>query len=686
MSKKRDDIEDVIDVTEEQTESQEITGTLTDVSEELSVSQSQERVSSLLGNRSPKKIREHKVLLMLENAFSREGLIYSENVDEPRSGKESICVLGPYSITNLKDKLLEGHLRKTDRVMHSGGRWKPLLEEFPEWAVHVHSNDEFSRTVELTQTHTLTGTSELDSSKIPETIEAPDSLSDSDLELEDFGDELVRNSSDVVQPKPTRKAPAKPTTPKKLEVEKVDELLPQGTRKPLAPSPQGLGPVQLTLVITVLLGAGLIFFSQRSKNSSENTAIDAKVQKTDESIVKKSAEWPLNLQPLSLDSLYQEDSPIIKKIRPLLRAYEAGVTSFSPSDEILLRRIADPASSSWVARKLASNQLAVHYLSRGDISRARDSLLPILQEAPDDFATLVNMALIDISEGKMGQARETLRVAFRIEKDMHWLTLSLLGMLEGLSDRWTDANKNFQDALARNPNNPYILGLWLQTLLKQGKGVRFQIQKLVEDALWSDPDALIDAPIPAPIAGHFFYSEALEGLIRGAESLGNSLSPSKLSYLRWLKGRVFSFSPLTQPLGTVMKDLELDQDLQAQVLYAYTLKEQQRYDEASEVLTKALPLIEDRKITKSSWPWTLAGDVALARSRYDQAITFFQSALNRNNFDYAAVHGLAVTLRDRGQYSNAQQKLKEALSLQPNFMPSKLRMTRFEWQGVSRAQ
>jgi tetratricopeptide (TPR) repeat protein len=688
---------DVMDVVEEQTESQEITGTLTDVREEVS-SSPEERIRSLLGSKSLKKSKERKVLLMLENTRSREGLIYSENVNQPHSGEKCVCILGPFSVSALKAKLLEGQLRKTDRVMFSGNRWKPLLEEFPDWGVHVHSNDEFSRTVEFTQTSTLTsGTvpfseDEGSSPTVPRIEEADG------LELEEVEDEVIRASTPVpaAAVPEKKKAPVHPQPSKSLEIERVEELSPKSesrseaktkTRSQSEKAP-GMGPIQLTLLLTVFLGTALIFFSRRDRGAkSEEVTMDVKSQASvAQNAIKKSAQWPLNLQPLSLDSLYQEDSPVMKRIRPLMRAYEAGITSFSSADEILLRRIADPASSSWVARKIASNQLAVHYLSKGDTRKAREILLPILQEAPDDFPTLVNTALIDISEGKMSQARETLRVAFRIEKDMHWLTLSLLGMLEGLSGRWADANKNFQDAVARNPNNPYILGLWLQTLLKQGKGVRFQIQKLVEDALWADPDTLVDSPIPAPLAGHLFYSEALEGLIRGGESLGNALSPAKLSFLRWLKGRVFSFSPLTQPLPQVMKELELDDDLQAQVLYAYTLKEQRRFDESAAVLTKVLPLVEDKKITNSSWPWTLAGDVALARDRYDQAITLFQSALNRNNFDYSAVHGLALTLRDRGQYADAVQKLKEALSLQPNFMPSKLRMTRFEWQAVSRAQ
>jgi tetratricopeptide (TPR) repeat protein len=156
--------------------------------------------------------------------------------------------------------------------------------------------------------------------------------------------------------------------------------------------------------------------------------------------------------------------------------------------------------------------------------------------------------------------------------------------------------------------------------------------------------------------------------------------------VRWLKGRATGFSTSTPSIAQVSVGLEAEESLQSQVLYAYALKEQSRYDESAQVLAKVLPLIENRKLTESSWPWTLAGDVEAARARFDQAILFYQGALNRNNLDYAAVYGLAMMLRDRSQYVESEQKMREALSLQPSFMPAKLRISRLEWQGLARSQ
>lgn len=683
MSSKKDKDNVKEEVVEEMTESQEITATFNDLKDADSSSNKQDQVKMLLGKNKLSKVKEKKILLLLENIFSRESLIAHVSVGETPKSKEGFCVLGPFGVTELKKLAFDGDLRKTDRLLFAGSRWKPVLEEFPEWAAHLQRKDEYSRTMELTQTDTLeSGDREYVERKIE------DNNNESNLELEDFGDELLRKTTDPVKAQTERQKPTRLVINKKLEIENVEE-------KPLRPidrlKSRKIEETKKSSTLTwAVLGIGIVvgIYILKMKDSTglKDPTLEPKAGIQNSNEVKSSSDWPVNLQPRSLASLYQDDSTIMKKIRPLMRAYETGVTSFSPSDEMLLRRLSDPASSSWEARKIAANQLAVHYLSRGDIQRARTILEPILQESSDDFATLVNTALIEISDSKMAQARDALRVAFRIERDMQWLTLSLLGMLEGLSDRWAEADKNFQEALVRNPNNPFITGLWLQTLLKQGKGVRFQIQKLVQEALWADPDTFLDAPIPAPIAGHFFYSEAMDGLIRGAESLGNVLSPAKLSYLRWLKGRMISFSPLSQSAAQMTKELELDEDIQSQVLLAYMLKESQQFDQASAVLTRSLPLIDDQKLTKSSWPWTLAGDVALARSRYDQAITFFQSGLNRNNNDHAAVHGLAITLRDRGQFQDAQQKLRETLSLQPHFLPAQLRMTRFEWQRMARRQ
>jgi tetratricopeptide (TPR) repeat protein len=671
--------------TDDQTESQEITGTLTDLGYGAGDADSEQKLKRLLGSKSLKSPKNENVLLMLDKPSYRADLLRAQKIEEPRSSDKAFCILGPYGIDSLKNLVLDGLLRRNDRLLIAGNRWKPLLEEFPEWSVHVQGADDFSRTMEFTQTDTLT--SDASCEELDE-IEDVSLVKTEGYQLEELDEAALKNSS-----APLGRAPEKPTEtrthPKSLELERT-EVTPKHTVGTSNRSPQrrtaGPAPFKVALLTLLVVGmVGWLVGSRKEKKSPETpTLFPTHVIETK---VRSSLDWPPSLRPRSPDSLFLDENPMLRKIRPVLRAYEAGVMAINQSDEMLLRRYADPASANWEARKLASNQLAVQMMLRSDLVRARNLLSPILQADAADFTTLVNGSLVDIWEERFAPAREALRVASRINSDMRWLTLGLLGVVEGASDRWPAATNSFEDALKAQPNNPYIQGLWLQTLLRKEKGARFQIQKLVTDALWADPDTLIDAPLPAPIASHLIHSEALEGLLRGAESLGaDGLSPGKLAYVRWLKGRATGFSTSTPSLAQVANGLELEEDHQSQVLYAYVLKEQERYDEATQILTRVLPLVENSKLTRSSWPWTLAGDAQAARSRYDQAILFYQSALNRNNLDFSAVYGLAMTLRDRGQYIEAEQKLREALALHPTFMPAKLRISRLEWQSLVRAQ
>jgi Tfp pilus assembly protein PilF len=45
-----------------------------------------------------------------------------------------------------------------------------------------------------------------------------------------------------------------------------------------------------------------------------------------------------------------------------------------------------------------------------------------------------------------------------------------------------------------------------------------------------------------------------------------------------------------------------------------------------------------------------------------------------------AVYGLALLLREKKDFKSASQKIEEALSLDPNYVPALLRRDRFEWE------
>ncbi len=664
------------DANETQTDS-DVTVTLTDIGYKNSDADINKALRKLLGSQKLKTKNEKQVLLMLHDPMSRKEYLSSESIEIPSSYVGGAMILGPYPLEDLYNKVKAGLLLKEDRLQYNGDRWKLIVESYPEWAVFLRSGNELGGRSEFTQsqstTEELTRT-DLDMDEV--------SMGESGLELEDVPGEYSSAKRD-------RRGESLAASAKSEELSKVNE---PGTetksnvkrREQVKYRPQQnkeSSTLSWLLMLTILIGAGSYWWVKKSSELLVEEKPPEYSGYVAEAQVRNRQEWPEKVRPLSPESMFVDDGPLLKKIRPILRAYESGVNALSRQDEYLLRRLASPASASWKVRKIAANQLAVYLLSRSKPEEAREILQPILQAETLDFITLVNNAIIDLTELNLSQARDSLRVSLRIDQSMKWISLSLLGYLEGLDGHWEESNRYFKDALNQNQNNPFISGLWLKVLIRQNKGSSFQIQKLVEDALWADPDTLIDSPIPAPLAGGVIQSEALEGIVKGAEQLGKKLSKGRLLFARWLQGRVISFSALTSPLSEVSQELALEESLQSQALYAYTLQRQGEVEKASEVLSKILPLVEKGEIN-SSWLWTFAGDIQAKRTQIDQAILYYQAALNKNSYDYAAVHGLGLMLRERSQFDVAVQKMQESKNIGPHFIPAQLRISRFEWQAL----
>ena len=112
---------------------------------------------------------------------------------------------------------------------------------------------------------------------------------------------------------------------------------------------------------------------------------------------------------------------------------------------------------------------------------------------------------------------------------------------------------------------------------------------------------------------------------------------------------------------------------------SYLEKDAGRLDRAADIVTRTLSRLSGSPI-KSSWPWSFAGDIQRARGLYDQAIVFYEGALSRNPRDVNAVFGLALILREKREYKASFQKIEEALSLDPDYIPAQLRRDRFEWE------
>lgn len=638
-------------------------------------------IGELLGRKKLKSVSEPKVLLRLSEGALRPSLADSlglEAVQPPLRRPDELpipLVLGPFELSTLRRIASEGGLRSQDCVLAGFGRWKPAREVFSDLVESTHT-DEITNTMTATATVSRIddeGTPgeglELDAvdEDVPRVRAKPVPEADPDevesLDLDDSGD---------VPPPPRNRENSKVAA----NIQTVKGFGGAAAQKPALPGAAKVN-VNKWVIAGVVVAAVIMLMPRRRAPGERSTVVPAQSPG-----VNVTPDWPANLKPITREEFQASDPPVIAKIRPVLSAYENGSLVMSPADEKLLREVADPASASFEGRRLASNQLAVFYLAASRLDEARNALAPILEAASSDPVTQLNLSLLHLSHGEYGEARESASAALRLMHPANaWIAYSVLGLVEGARGRVEVAEASYKDALRRSPNNPFIYGFYVRTLLERGQGLE-KISSLMREALWGDPDRLMDSPIRAPLAAHVLLPFALEGLVKGAEYRDSRLTPGKKAFVRWLEAR-YRHNPLTQPISRVTELLAKEDDMQAQVLYAFALREQGKLEEAAEVLNRTIPLLEaSGGEIKSSFPWSFAGDVHYTRRNVSQAILFYQNALSRNAQDIGAVHGMALAFRDSGEFKLAEQKLAEALSLDPGFMPSLLRITRAEWHAA----
>ncbi|HVJ64511.1 MAG TPA: hypothetical protein VM901_04585, partial [Bdellovibrionota bacterium] len=82
---------------------------------------------------------------------------------------------------------------------------------------------------------------------------------------------------------------------------------------------------------------------------------------------------------------------------------------------------------------------------------------------------------------------------------------------------------------------------------------------------------------------------------------------------------------------------------------------------------------------KRSAVWGVAAVFLVVLFFSVKALVFYQSALGRASRERAAVYGLGLLLRRRGDYLGARQKFGEATAMDSQFVLAKLRISRFEW-------
>ncbi len=651
-------------------------------------------LSNLLGEAELNKPSESLALLRVASGMISEKFreqLKLENFPSHLVGEASAdqirfpVVLGPFKLEDLKTYAGQGFLRSSDAILVSYNRWKAPKAFFPGLGRGFGGGEELTETSTMERTGSLStdfGSLEVDA------IDDIKNSKDSDLRISMANtvekkpsiEEEIALDLDNTVPVDTEVRPLRVSIENTELGRRRDQAAEKPKNKKLQSQSKGFSwTAAIASFLVVLLGGTVykLYNTRLQKDSSRATVLPNPGPPD-----IKTRSWPENLRPQAVDSLYADDDALMKKLRPILLAYERGATIMSANDEQILRALIDPASASWKARLNAANQLAVFYLAKSRLEDARKILQPILEASQNDPTTLLNDALLRLAEGDASGAKESASAALRLcPPGMLWEAYSILGIISASSGRSEEAEKNFESALARSPGNPFIYGMWIQSLNRSELAKR-RIPILVREALWSDPDRLVDSPIRAPLAGHILVAEALAGFKRALELA--SFTPGQTAFLRWIDARN-SMNPIGENATKVANILAGESNPQSQILFSYLLKEQGKLDAAADILGRTVPLLEGQKIV-SSWPWSFAGDIQHARGQMDQALIYYQSALSRNPQDASAVLGLALSFREIGDFQASEQKFAESISLNPYLTPALLRIDRFEWHRRARTQ
>ncbi|NCN26864.1 tetratricopeptide repeat protein [bacterium] len=570
-------------------------------------------------------------------------------------------VLGPIAADLLHSLACAGSLGSRDQVLLADNRWRELVDVYPDLKGLILEGDDLTYTA--TETLTEASTSDKEDSTFTGSYNEAEAL-----ELEGVpapsnqveARESITSVSHVVAKRPAAASAQKRSAHFNKAAEHTREI---DTRIWLLP-------------VAVLLVGLFVWQWPSLKENREEDPAKAGVEFRRRMDEKRIAMLPDNLKPKPVSNLFDGQSVLQRKLRPYMESYERGSLYLNQEAIRVIEGISSPASASFQARVSATNLLAVQAIGKAQYTEARRLLSPILIAAPTDVVSLLNSAILELASGNLPEARRLAVSAQRLCGSPHcWLAYSLLGTIEAQQGRYEQSKLLFDSALASN-QNILVYGMWMATFEEAPRNLQVKLDALLKRAIWTDPDRHLDSPLRAPVALHWVYSVASDGW-RSASGFTSALSSGQKKYVQWLLGSN-PFVPLTESLEAVAKDLAREESSLSQTLYAYVLKELGKFEDASQVLSRSIQLV-DYSQTRSSWPWTLAGNVNEEREMIDQAIYYYQNALSRNPRDVNSIYGLAVSMRDKEDYNGALQKIAEVLRLDPSYAPAILRLRRLEW-------
>ncbi len=642
-----------------------------------------ESIDDLLGLKSLSP-NENVALVRIAGSRINSALVKTLKLNKPQG--YAPMVAGPFKLSDLEAWGEEGTLVSSDLIQVAYRRWLPASECFA-----VFQKPEMTATMEMTSSYSLSGTNTVEMSEEESgngntpsgQHSAPEELS---LELEDVVTKtpplmpegrVSKNQTYtqvVTSPLRAESKPATvatPTTPTTLR--------PSVHR----PKPNRSSAVWIMAAVFLLV----LFFSVKSlirgpKDESQGPSAAQNTISTPSQNLDLSAEWPEWMRALSAEALLSSDDAIMMRLAPIIERVRYGSYDINESEIQTLRRLSNPATASWSARKTASNILAVWMGLQGteQTQQAIDVLQPIYEASPDDYVTVVNLAMLTMNAGNLNGADELAQVGLRLcGQSTCWFSNLIMASVKQRLGQMANAEKFFQQAADDFSEPVAVFSAWAQMLLKEEPTRHSTKAKaMMERALWGDPDRFLLSPLPDATRFSLLYQKLYEQIPAMLAQPSLALSTGQQEFLKWRLAFLSGKSSI-RGLSAALNGLSAETAPLSQLLSAYLLSLKGDLDAARERLASMLVMIKDSQPSQG-WPWTLAGDLQAERGFADQALVFYQSALNRSARDRGAVYGLGLLLRRRGDYLGARQKFGEAMAMDSQFVLPKLRVTRFDWQ------
>lgn len=656
------------------------------------------RIGKLLGEKTKPKIDEELFLLRFTRKDIPEKFVKKFSIS--KKNKANFLTVGPVLQSEVEEWIEDKLLEPGDEVLGSYSRWLPVDRAFPDKIEFVKP--------EITKTSTLktdTFDHDFEDRALPDPNEdvlveevlafeekkdkkAIHTISIEDLSKEHVSVPVNETSSSLPSEKAESVVAPKKTT-KKLDPTIYDENLPDiaSLRSKYFSRYDLSSLVWVLLLLAAFAGIAYYLNFNTSESEKKGSYLSRSLMTKGKAIlgnyvVEKNSRWPESLQPKDLVLLFTKDDKVVGTIRDLLLRFQYQNIEFSASELKRLKRAANPASASLQGQMYANNVIALLDLWNGNPKQAKQKLTILAKSTKNDYATLFNLAVVNLNLKKYSAALVNLDAADKkYRRFKPWHSLALRGYVSLVKGQHYLAMKYYQRALKSSPNNPVIYGMWLQ--LMKNKSIReVNTSSLIRDLLWADPDKLIDSPVAAPIGVRQLLKIAEEGMDWTIERLESQKQIAFAEYLKWQKKKVIYYEDIA-PSKKLQRTLFARNDIQSRILESYILIDQ---NDNRQALTKLYAYMLDFKKADPgySWPWTVIGDIYLSNSEFELAKDAYKKAIKIKDRDVAAIQGFAISERAIGNYDSAKKRILDVRRIDSNFIPTRLNISRTEWHRLHR--